>query len=64
MENFRMDWEFGSATDGNVAVMGELDLERAELRSGKTARVYGGASASARATTRRAEDGGRAGHAV
>ena len=26
MENFRMDWEFGSATDGNVAVMGELNL--------------------------------------
>ncbi len=26
MENFRMDWEFGSATEGNVAVMGELDL--------------------------------------
>lgn len=27
MENFRMDWEFGSATNGNVAVMGELDLK-------------------------------------
>jgi glucoamylase len=26
MEDFRMDWEFGSATGGNVAVMGELDL--------------------------------------
>jgi glucoamylase len=26
MENFRMDWEFGSATDGNIALMGELDL--------------------------------------
>jgi glucoamylase len=26
MDNFRMDWEFGSATGGNVAVMGELDL--------------------------------------
>ena len=24
--NFKMDWEFDSATDGNVAVMGELDL--------------------------------------
>jgi hypothetical protein len=21
-----MDWEFGSATNGNVAVMGEIDL--------------------------------------
>jgi glucoamylase len=26
MDNFRMDWEFDSATDGNIAVMGELDL--------------------------------------
>jgi glucoamylase len=26
MEDFHMDWEFGSATNGNVAVMGELDL--------------------------------------
>jgi glucoamylase len=25
-ENFRMDWEFGSATDGNIALMGELNL--------------------------------------
>jgi len=26
MDNFRMDWEFGSATNGNIALMGELDL--------------------------------------
>ncbi|HEY1649943.1 MAG TPA: glycoside hydrolase family 15 protein [Terracidiphilus sp.] len=26
MQDFKMDWEFGSATDGNVAMMGELDL--------------------------------------
>jgi glucoamylase len=26
MENFRMEWEFGSATDGNVALLGELNL--------------------------------------
>ena len=26
-ENFRMNWEFGSATDGNVAVLGELSLK-------------------------------------
>ncbi len=26
MDNKRMDWEFGSATGGNIAVMGELDL--------------------------------------
>ena len=25
-QNFRMDWDFESATNGNVAVMGELDL--------------------------------------
>jgi glucoamylase len=27
MDNFQMDWEFGSATNGNVAVMGQLDLK-------------------------------------
>jgi glucoamylase len=26
-QNFRMDWQFGSATDGNIAVMGEIDLD-------------------------------------
>ncbi|NNN06611.1 MAG: glucan 1,4-alpha-glucosidase [Elusimicrobia bacterium] len=26
LKNFRMDWEFDSAADGNVALMGELDL--------------------------------------
>ena len=25
-DNFRMDWEFGSATNGNLALMGEIDL--------------------------------------
>jgi glucoamylase len=25
-DNFRMDWEFGSATGGNIAMMGELSL--------------------------------------
>jgi glucoamylase len=30
MDNFRMDWEFGSATGGNVAVMGELNLQHAD----------------------------------
>ncbi|HZL53309.1 MAG TPA: glycoside hydrolase family 15 protein [Terracidiphilus sp.] len=29
MDNFRMDWEFGSATGGNVALMGELALANA-----------------------------------
>ncbi len=27
MDNFRMDWEFGSATGGNIALMGELNLK-------------------------------------
>jgi glucoamylase len=26
MDNFHMDWEFGSATDGNLALLGELDF--------------------------------------
>ena len=26
-QNFKMDWEFGSATNGNVAMMGEIDLD-------------------------------------
>jgi len=30
MDNFHMDWEFGSATDGNIAVIGELDLKGVE----------------------------------
>ncbi len=29
MENFHMDWEFGSATNGNLAMMGELNLGNA-----------------------------------
>ena len=32
-ENFRMDWEFGSATGGNVAMMGELNLGNAEAEA-------------------------------
>ena len=26
MDNFKMDWEFGSASDGNIAVIGEIKL--------------------------------------
>ncbi|AXC14591.1 Glucoamylase [Acidisarcina polymorpha] len=26
MQNFKMDWEFGSALDGNIALLGEVDL--------------------------------------
>ena len=47
MENFKMDWEFGSATEGNVAVIGEMDLpcvyERAESSGGKAALITNGA---------------------
>ncbi len=35
MENFRMDWQFGSATNGNIAVMGEIDLDCDERRNGR-----------------------------
>jgi len=31
MDNYRMDWEFGSATNGNIAVVGELDLKAATI---------------------------------
>ncbi len=27
VQNFKMDWEFGAATEGNIALMGEIDLE-------------------------------------
>ena len=26
MDNFKMDWEFEQATDGNIALTGEIDL--------------------------------------
>jgi len=29
MDNFHMDWEFGSATNGNVAILGEVALQGA-----------------------------------
>ncbi|MDE3199815.1 MAG: glucan 1,4-alpha-glucosidase [Acidobacteriota bacterium] len=29
MQNYRMRWEFGSATEGNIAVMGELNMVNA-----------------------------------
>jgi len=32
MQNFKMDWEFGSAINGNVAVMGEIDLAGSALK--------------------------------
>jgi glucoamylase len=32
MDNFKMDWEFGSATGGNIAVMGEVDLKGQNMK--------------------------------
>lgn len=34
-ENFAMDWEFGSATNGNIALTGELRLGNAEVDGGR-----------------------------
>ena len=34
MDNFKMDWEFGSATGGNIAVMGEVDLTGQNVKGG------------------------------
>ncbi len=36
-DNFKMDWEFGSATNGNLAVMGELNLDCATIETSETA---------------------------
>ena len=56
-QNFKMDWEFGSATDGNIAMMGEIDLEciaerdiesRIDIGGQLRAEVSGDASAEAR----------------
>ncbi len=48
MQDFKMDWEFGSATEGNVAVIGELALptvyEQAESSNGKAALITNGAA--------------------
>ena len=59
MENFSMDWEFGSATDGNIAVMGEIEsgtLSGSNGRRGAGAAACGSSrwpSASAKGITRR-----------
>ncbi len=34
--DFKMDWEYGSANDGNVAVMGEIALDRAVRHDANT----------------------------
>ena len=47
MQNFQMDWEFGSATNGNVAVMGEIDLG-CSTRFGKGLNGNNGADTSGR----------------
>jgi glucoamylase len=45
-QNFTMDWEFGSATDGNVAVMGEIDLECNAQRANEARMKPGEASST------------------
>ena len=45
-QNFKMDWEFGSALDGNIAIMGEIPMTQ-------HARVHAGASASGKGIMRR-----------
>ncbi len=48
MQNFTMDWEFGSATNGNIAVMGEVDLAcGAGLRNGIVKDTEAGAGGTA-----------------
>jgi len=42
MSNFTMDWEFGSATNGNVALMGEVDLECGDWSSNGPKRKQNG----------------------
>lgn len=34
-QNLQMDWEFGSATNGNIAIMGELNVDRARHCAGE-----------------------------
>jgi glucoamylase len=34
MDNFQMDWEFGSATNGNIALFGEVQLSACEAHGG------------------------------
>lgn len=33
-DNYRMDWEFSAAENGNIALTGEVDLERAQIADG------------------------------
>jgi len=35
MQHFKMDWEFGSATNGNVAVIGEIDCAGCDARGAR-----------------------------
>jgi hypothetical protein len=62
MDNFRMDWEFGSATNGNIAVMGELDLDG--VGKDGAYRVHARLRHRRRPPHGRAKDHGLAGHAV
>ena len=62
MDKYTMDWEFGSATNGNIAVMGELNLCSA---GSDGAREFTVAVRNRRREPHRpAEDGYRTGYAV
>jgi len=74
-DNFRLDWEFDAAEDGNVALVGELDLERGHeftlgigfgdsLHSATTRLVQSLASPFAEHRARFVEQWGRAAHHV
>jgi len=45
MDNFRMDWEFSTATDGNIALMGEVGLDDGDEFT--IAVAFGGSSQNA-----------------
>ncbi len=45
-QNFKMDWEFGSATNGNIAMMGEIDLECIAQRDAASSTDLGGPSSA------------------
>ena len=47
MEGFRMDWEFESAEDGNIALFGEIDLSRGSEFTVAVAFGFSAQSASA-----------------
>jgi glucoamylase len=69
MDHSRMEWEFGSATNGNIAVMGEIDLHCAAVAAQRCSgrrgiRVHGGIRDRRGAPHSSAADDGVAGGSV